>query len=207
MVKLKYSDDIFLNDIVSLLRSGLNLEQAFFEIEYMPQEILFDIQIGKPLLESVQLIEFQYPVVKELFASIISSDIEEILHKISITAQLIKKRNEVIREKESLFSIHRRRMTIIRYITLVTIAIIAGMSPLFTGLFSLLTNGILNYQFSILTPLSISFLIINILNNYFLLRISYASKIQLQLVIATIVHLIIVSIIYSLFSSYTNQII
>ena len=170
MNKLRTSDDIFLEEMASQIEGGKNLEQALFSLETVPPNIRYSLQLGEELIDVLSSIDFEYPSIVNLFSSLNKSNNEETLERIKTTAKLIKKRNEVLKEKETALSIHQRRMRIIRYVTLITIAIIAGFSPLFTGIYSFINTGEIVYSFSIFSALSISFLFINFLNNYFLLK-------------------------------------
>ncbi|MHA1399170.1 MAG: hypothetical protein ACTSQE_02305 [Candidatus Heimdallarchaeaceae archaeon] len=195
MVKLRCSDDVFLKDIAALIENGKNLEQAIFSISYIPQEVLYSLQLGNNVIEALSIIEFEYPIIINLFSSLSLSNINENLKRIRTIANLIKRRNEILEEKNTLLRIHGRRMSIIRYITMLTIAIIAGISPLFTGIYSFLITGKIIYSFSLLTPFSISFLFINILNNYFLLKVSREKNIKVKILIVSLVHIVLVVLI------------
>ena len=191
MIKLNIPDDTFLNDIATLLEEGYNIEQAIFGIQYMSRDVLLEIQLGSNPIEALSLVEFQYPVIISLLGSASNADYRENVTKIKTVANLIKKRNEAIKEKENLVKILNRRLKIIRIITLVTIAIIGGIAPFFSGIYSFLKNGYSKYTFNLLSPMSISFLLINLLNNYFLLSISKENRISLKLIITSIVHVAI----------------
>ncbi|MHA1868123.1 MAG: hypothetical protein ACTSVB_11025 [Candidatus Heimdallarchaeaceae archaeon] len=191
MIKLNIPDDTFLNDIATLLEEGYNIEQAIFGIPYMSRDVLLEIQLGSNPIEALSLVEFQYPVIISLLGSASNADYRENVTKIKTVANLIKKRNEAIKEKENLVKILNRRLKIIRIITLVTIAIIGGIAPFFSGIYSFLKNGYSKYTFNLLSPMSISFLLINLLNNYFLLSISKENRISLKLIITSIVHVAI----------------
>jgi hypothetical protein len=116
------------------------------------------------------------------------------------TAELIRKREEILQEKENAINIQKRRLKIIRYVTLITIAIIAGFSPLFTNIYSLIENGVFQSTFTFFSVLSISFLLVNILNNYFLLKMVNERNMKFKLGIVVILHIGIV-IIVNLFLS------
>ncbi|MHA1203671.1 MAG: hypothetical protein K9W45_08515 [Candidatus Heimdallarchaeum aukensis] len=192
MIKLNVSDNTFLNDMATLLEEGHNIEQAIFNIPYMARDVLLEIQLGSNPIKALSLIEFQYPVIINLLGSLSNANHKENITRIKVVAALIKKRNEAIKEKENLVNILNRRLKIIRIITLVTIAIIGGIAPFFSGIYSFLIDGHIKYSFDLFSPMSISFLLINLLNNYFLLSISKESKIGLKLIIAAIVHIAIV---------------
>ena len=127
----------------------------------------------------------------------------EVLEKIKITADLIKMREEALKEKENTLNVHGRRLKIIRYVTLITIAIIAGFSPLFSNLFSFFNTGEISSSLPFWSILSISFLIINILNNYFLLKMSNEKKMSIRLIFVVFIHIITVIFVRMFISNFT----
>ena len=120
----------------------------------------------------------------------------------SITARLIKSREEAIQEKENTLKIHQRRIKIIRYVTSVTIAIIGGFSPIFANIYRFIqTNEFLNTP-SFWSFLSVSFLLINLLNNYFLLKIGSEKNLKIRLLITLVLHFLIVFAVRIFYSNF-----
>lgn len=200
-MKLKVTDDIFLEDISSFLENGYNLEQALFNVKYMSKDVLLEIQLGRDAIEALSVVTFQYPVIINLLSTLSNSNYKANIERIKTVASLIKKRNETLEKKENIVRILNRRLKIIRFITLIIIAIIGGIAPFFSGIYSFLKYGSPNYSFSLISPMSISFLLINLLNNYFLLSISKEGEIKIKLVIVAIVHILVVFLIKIFFGS------
>ncbi|MFW9851665.1 MAG: hypothetical protein ACFFDS_01840 [Candidatus Thorarchaeota archaeon] len=203
MNKLNYPDYIFLQEMAMKLEEGENLERSLFSIDSIPEENLVKLQLGGDFIDVISNIEFDYPALINLFSSMRNSNTIEVLEKIKITADLIKMREEVLKEKENTLNVHGRRLKIIRYVTLVTIAIIAGFSPLFSNLFSFFNTGEISNSLPFWSILSVSFLIINILNNYFLLKMSNEKKISIRLIFVIFIHLITVIVVRIFISNFT----
>ncbi len=185
------------------LEDGENLERSLFSIDSVPKEHLVRLQLGGDFIDVISNIEFDYPALINLFSSIKNSNTAEILERIKITAKLIKMREEALKEKENTLNVHGRRLKIIRYVTLITIAIIAGFSPLFSNLFSFFNTGEISVSLPFWSILSISFLIINILNNYFLLKMSNERKISIRLIFVIFIHMITVIFVRIFISNFS----
>ena len=185
------------------LEDGENLERSLFSIDSVPEENLVKLQLGGDFIDVISNIEFDYPALINLFSSIKNSNTTDILEKIKITADLIKRREEALKEKENTLNVHGRRLKIIRYVTLITIAIIAGFSPLFSNLFSFFNTGEISKSLPFWSILSISFLIINILNNYFLLKMSNEKKMSIRLMFVVFIHIITVIFVRMFISNFT----
>ncbi len=185
------------------LEDGENLERSLFSIDSVPEENLVKLQLGGDFIDVISNIEFDYPTLINLFLSIKNSNTTEVLEKIKITADLIKMREEALKEKENTLNVHGRRLKIIRYVTLITIAIIAGFSPLFSNLFSFFNTGEISRSLPFWSILSISFLIINILNNYFLLKMSKEKKMLVRLIFVVFIHIITVVFVRMFISNFT----
>jgi hypothetical protein len=181
----------FLSNIAFRLESGENLERAFFLTENVPEEILVRLQLGEELTSIVNSISFKYPALANLFVSIDKADEADILERLKTTSKLIRIREEILKEKDTTLKVHRRRIKIIRYVTLVIIAIIAGFSPIFSNLYEFINTGEFTTSLSIISYLSISFLMINLLNNYYLLKMSNETHIKFRLIIVFVLHSII----------------
>ncbi len=192
MIRLNCTDFNFLNNIALKLENGENLERSFFLSKNVPKEILTRLQLGENLLEIISSIDFSYPALRNLFSSVDYADETEILERIKTTSKLIRMREEVLKEKEVSLKIHRRRLKIIRYVTMFTIAMIAGFSPIFSNLYSFISTGEFTSSFSIWSILSVSFLIINLLNNYYLLKMGNEERIKFRLVPVILLHSAIV---------------
>jgi len=203
MSKLKCPDYRFLQEIAMNLEKGENLEKSLFSIDSIPKKLLMKLQLGGDFIDVISDIEFDYPALINLFSSIKNSNASEILDRVKTTAKLIKMREEALKEKENTLNIHGRRLRIIRYVTLLTIAIIAGFSPLFSNLFSFFNNGEISGSLSFWSILSISFLIINILNNYFLLKMGKEKKILVRLIFVILIHIITVIFVRFFISNFT----
>ena len=203
MSKLDCPDYRFLQEIAMNLEKGENLERSLFSIDSIPKEYLMKVQLGGDFIDVISDIEFDYPTLINLFSSLKNSNFSEILDRIKTTAKLIKMREEALKEKENTLNIHGRRLRIIRYVTLITIAIIAGFSPLFSNLFSFFSNGEISSSLSFWSILSISFLIINILNNYFLLKMAKEKKIPIRLIFVILIHIITVISVRFFISNFT----
>ncbi len=202
MIKVECSDYTFLQEIATQLENGENLERAFFNINFLPDELLLRLQLGDELIGVLSTIDFNYPSMVSLFSSINYSDSSDILKKIKITARLIKSREEAIQEKENVLKIHQRRIKIIRYVTSVTIAMIGGFSPIFANIYRLIqTNEFLNTP-SFWSFLSVSFLLINLLNNYFLLKIGNEKNLKIRLLITLVLHFLIVFAVRIFYSNF-----
>jgi hypothetical protein len=201
----EYTDYAFLQEIAAQIENGENLERALFNIKILPDELLLRLQLGDELIEVLSTLDFNYPSMISLFSSINHSDTTDILRKIKTTARLIKSREEAIQEKKNTLKIHQRRIKIIRYVTTVTIAMIGGFSPIFANIYQIIkTNEFLNTP-SFWSFLSISFLFINLLNNYFLLKIGNEKNIRIRLLITLVLHFLIVfgvRIFYSQFFTF-----
>ena len=149
MIKIKSSDHTFLNDIVFFMENGENLERALFQIENVPTETLIRLQLGEELLDVLSSLEFNNPAIINLFSSLKYANSSEILERIKTTSKLLRMREETLKEKENTLKIHQRRLRIIRYVTLITISIMGGFSPLFTNIFSFINTGEFLNSFSI----------------------------------------------------------
>lgn len=185
------------------LEEGENLERSLFLIDSVPKKHLIKLQLGGDFIDVISGIEFDYPALVNLFSSIKNSNTSEILERIITTAELIKMREEALKEKENNLNVHRRRLKIIRYVTLITIAIIAGFSPLFSNLFSFFNTGEISSSLSFWSILSISFLIINVLNNYFILKMSNEKRKSIRLIFVIVIHLITVIFVRFFISNFT----
>ena len=185
------------------LEEGENLERSLFSVDSVPDENLVKLQLGGDFIDVISEIEFDYPALVNLFSSIKNSNTTEVMEKIKTTADLIKMREEVLKEKENTLNVHGRRVKIIRYVTLVTIAIIAGFSPLFSNLFSFFNTGQISRFLPFWSILSISFLIINVLNNYFLLKMSKEKKVSIRLIFVVFIHIITVVFVRMFISNFT----
>ncbi|MCK5410010.1 MAG: hypothetical protein KAJ30_07070 [Candidatus Heimdallarchaeota archaeon] len=203
MHRLSFSDHILLREIAKQMEKGENLERAMFFIEDFPRELLLRIQLGEEITEIFSSLRLNYPEIINLFASASQADTQEMIQRFRSTAKLIKMREEALEERNDLFKVHKRRMRIIRYVTLITIAMIAGFSPLFSNFYSLISNGDFSFSFSftIWSFLSFSFLVINCLNNYYLLKMSNEKRILFKVVIVFILHVVIVLVVQNFFSS------
>ncbi|MHA1482460.1 MAG: hypothetical protein ACTSUP_02625 [Candidatus Heimdallarchaeaceae archaeon] len=203
MHRLSFSDHILLREIANQMEKGENLERAMFFIEDFPRELLLRIQLGDEITEIFSSLRLNYPEIINLFASASQADTQEMIQRFRSTAKLIKMREEALEERNDLFKVHKRRMKIIRYVTLITIAMIAGFSPLFSNFYSLISNGDFSFSFSftIWSFLSFSFLVINCLNNYYLLKMSNEKRILFKVVIVFILHVVIVLVVQNFFSS------
>jgi len=191
MSELNCTEYDFLNNIAFKLESGENLERAFFLTENVPEEALSRLQLGEELSSVMTSINFKYPALTNLFSSINKAEESDILDRVKTTSKLIRIREEIIEEKESTLKVQRRRIKIIRYITLIIIAIIAGFSPIFSNLYEFVNTGEFTTSLSIVSYLSISFLMINLLNNYYLLKMSNETHIKIRLLIVLVLHSII----------------
>ncbi|TFG08658.1 hypothetical protein EU534_02670 [Candidatus Heimdallarchaeota archaeon] len=191
MSELNCTEYDFLNNIAFKLESGENLERAFFLTENVPEEILLRLQLGEELTSVIKSISFRYPSLANLFSSVNQAEESDVLERLKTTSRLIRIREEIIEEKESTLKVQRRRIKIIRYITLIIIAIIAGFSPIFSNLYEFINTGEFTTSLSIFSYLSISFLLINLLNNYYLLKLSNENHIKIRLLIVLILHSII----------------
>jgi hypothetical protein len=185
------------------LEEGENLERSLFSIDSVPEENLVKLQLGGDFIDVISDIKFDYPALVNLFSSIKNSNTMEVLEKIKTTADLIKMREEVLKEKENTLNVHGRRLKIIRYVTMITISIIAGFSPLFSNLFSFFNTGEISRSLPFWSILSISFLIINILNNYFLLKMSKEKKMPIRLIFVVFIHIITVVFVRMFISNFT----
>lgn len=203
MYKLPFSDYVLLQEIAQQMEKGENLERAIFAIEEFPQELLMKVQLGEEGVEALSSLHLDYPAIINLFASVSQADSSETVERLKTTSKLIKLREEALKEKEDLVKVHKRRMKIIRYVTTITIAMIAGFSPLFTNFYSLISSGEFQFSFtiSIWTFLSFSFLAINCLNNYYLSKMSDEKKVGFKLVVVLILHVSIVVMVQFFFSS------
>ena len=202
MIKIKHSDNVFLEDIATQIENGENLERALFNVKSLPDEILLRLQLGEGLTDALSLVDFDYPTMQNLFSSINYSDTEDILKRIRITARLIKNRKEAMEEKDNILKIHQRRIKIIRYVTSVTIAVIGGFSPIFANIYRFIQTNEFSNSPSFWSFLSISFLLINLLNNYFLLKISNEKNTKIRMVIVLLMHLMIIFGIRIFYSSF-----
>ena len=191
MNKLDCTDFNFLSNVALKLENGENLERSFFLTGNVPEEILVRLQLGDNLHEVISSIDFNYPALKNLFSSVDYADESEIIDRVKSTSRLIRVREEILKEKDSSLKVHRRRLKIIRYVTMFTIAMIAGFSPIFSNLYSFISTGEFTSSFSIWSILSISFLIINLLNNY-LLKMGNEEKIKFRLIPVVFLHSAIV---------------
>ena len=191
MNSLNCTEYDFLANISFRLESGENLERAFFLTENVPEDVLIRLQLGEELASVVTSIGFKYPALSNLFASIDKAEESDIQVRLKTTSKLIRIREEILKEKESTLKVHRRRIKIIRYITLIIIAIIAGFSPIFSNLYEFINTGEFTTSLSIVSYLSISFLMINLLNNYYLLKMSNETKIKIRLLVVLVLHSII----------------
>ncbi|MCK4971770.1 MAG: hypothetical protein KAS52_00480 [Candidatus Heimdallarchaeota archaeon] len=203
MYKLSFSDHILLREIANQMEKGENLERAIFFIEDFPRELLLRIQLGEEITEIFSSLKLDYSEITNLFASASQADTQEMIQRFKSTAKLIRMREEALEERNDLLKVHKRRMWIIRYVTLITIAMIAGFSPLFSNFYSLISNGDFSFSFSftIWSFLSFSFLVINCLNNYYLLKMSNEKRILFKIVIVFILHIVIVLAVQNFFSS------
>jgi hypothetical protein len=192
MSKLDCTDFNFLNNIALKLENGENLERSFFLTCNVPEETLVRLQLGENLHEVISSIDFNYPALKNLFSSVDYADEDEVIDRVKSTSRLIRVREEVLKEKDSSLKVHRRRLKIIRYVTMFTIAMIAGFAPIFSNLYSFISTGEFTSSFSIWSILSISFLIINLLNNYYLLKMGNEEKIMFRLFPVIFLHSAIV---------------
>lgn len=203
MYKLSFSDHILLTEVANQIEKGENLERAIFFIEKFPKDLLLQIQLGEDLIDTLSLLKFDYPEIINLFASSSKVDVEEMAERFKSTAELIKLREEALEERDNVLKVHIRRMRIIRYVTLITIAMIAGFSPLFSNFYALITTGEFSFSFSftLWSILSVSFLLINCLNNYYLLKMSNEKRIWLKVVFVFIFHIAIVITVQTFFSN------
>ncbi|MEE9409771.1 MAG: hypothetical protein V3V41_02470 [Candidatus Heimdallarchaeota archaeon] len=203
MIELQSMDYEFLDEIAFHIENGENLERALFHIENIPLEITIRLQLGEELIDVLSSLEFSNPSILNLFASLSFADSSEVLENVKITSKLMRMREETLREKENTIKIHQRRLGIIRFVTMITIAIMGGFSPLFTNLYAFINTGEFLSSFSIVSALSISFLLINLLNNYFLLKMGNESKLVIRLVVVIMIHIIIVIIVRISFSNFS----
>ena len=203
MYKLSFSDHILLREIAQQMEKGENLERAMFFIEDFPRELLLRIQLGEEIIDVFSSLKLDYPEISNLFASASQADTQEMIERFRATAELIKMREDALEERNDLLKVHIRRMQIIRYVTLITIAMIAGFSPLFSNFYSLISTGDFSFSFSLTmwSFLSFSFLIINCLNNYYLLKMSNEKRIIFKVAIVFILHIAIVLVVQEFFSS------
>lgn len=202
MTKLECLDYIFLDDVAFQIESGENLERALFQIENMPLDLLVRLQLGEELVDVLSSLEFNDPSIINLFTSLNYAESSEILERVKTTSKLMKMREETLKEKENTLKIHQRRLRIIRFVTMITIAIMGGFSPLFSNLYAFINTGEFLNSFSIVSNLSISFLFINLLNNYFLLKMSNENKITARIVFVILIHIAIVIMIRIFFSNF-----
>ncbi len=191
MSSLNCTEFDFLNNIAFRLEGGENLERAFFLTENVPEEILVRLQLGEELTSIVASLSFKYPALANLFGSIDNADESDMLLRLKTTSKLIRIREEILKEKETTLKVHRRRTKIIRFVTLVIIAIIAGFSPIFSNLYEFINTGEFTTSLSIVSYLSISFLMINLLNNYYLLKMSNETHIKIRLILVLVLHSVI----------------
>ncbi len=200
MYKIKVSEDKFLEEIVSELEKGENIERSLFNIKYIPEELKLKMQIGTTFKEILQELEFETFIIQNLLNSLITSNSKDSREKIKITIKLIKKRDEVIKEKKSFLQTHRRRIGLIRIITLVIIGVFSGFYPLYSNLYGVLLDTTRSNSGEFLNIGMISFFFINILNNYFLLKMADEKRLKYKLAIVGILHIIIVKIVFDLFT-------
>ena len=203
MTKLECLDHIFLDEVAFQIENGENLERALFQTENMPLDLLVRLQLGEELIDVISSLEFNDPSVINLFTSLNYAESSEILDRVKITSKLMKMREETLKEKENTLKIHQRRLRIIRFVTMITIAIMGGFSPLFSNLYAFINTGEFLNSFSIVSNLSISFLFINVLNNYFLLKMSNENKITARIVFVILIHILIVILVRIFFSNFT----
>ena len=206
MYKLSFSDHVLLQEIAQQLEKGENLERAIFSIEGFPEELLLRMQLGEEAIEILSSLELDYPTVTNLFASAAQADTRDVIERLNSTSKLIKIREEALEERNDLVKIHRRRMRIIRYVTLITIAMIAGFSPIFSNFYSLISAGDFRFSlsFTLWSFLSFSFLVINGLNNYYLLKMSNENRMIFKMVVVFILHIAIVIAVQTFFSNMIN---
>jgi hypothetical protein len=202
MVKIECTDYAFLQEIATHIENGENLERALFNTGFLPDEMLLRLQLGDELISILSSVNFSYPSMVSLFSSINYSDTSDILKKIKVTAKLIKNREEAIQEKENTLKIHQRRIKIIRYVTSITIAMIGGFSPIFANIYSFIQTSEISRTSSFWSFLSLSFLLINILNNYFLLKIGNEKNIKIKVGIVLVLHFCIVFAVKVFYSSF-----
>ena len=195
-------DYVFLQEIAAHIENGENLERALFKTSFLPDETLLSLQLGEELISVLSTIDFNYPSMIGLFSSINYSDPSDTLKKIKITAKLIKSREEAIQEKENVLKIHQRRIKIIRYVTSITIAMIGGFSPIFVNIYSFIQTNEISNNHTFWSFLSISFILINLLNNYFLLKIGNEKNIKIRIGIALLIHFIVVFAIRIFYSNF-----
>ncbi len=201
-MKLEHSDDIILDDLLNSLQEEENMEGAFFLSRYIPKELTFKLQFGKSLNEILKDIDFEFPLIQTLLLSLSNTKKKNAIKDINITSNLIKNRKKALKEKENTLAIYQKRISLIRYVTTLTIAIIAGFSPLFSFLYSILNYQIQEFQISLINYFSLSYLMFNVLNNYFLLKLTNKNKIKVQLIIISFIHLIIIVAISTFLSQF-----
>lgn len=191
-MKLEHSDDIILDDLLNSLQEGENIERSIFLSRYIPKELAFKLQFGKSLKEILREIEFEFSLIQTLLLSLNSTKKKDAINDINITSNLIKNRKKALQEKENTLSIYQKRISLIRYVTTLTIAIIAGFSPLFSFLYSILNYEIQDFQIALINYFSLSYLMFNVLNSYFLLKLTNKNNIKVQLIITSFIHVIII---------------
>jgi len=195
MYKLLCSDEDFLYGLLDNLKNGENLERALFFSVYIPAEVKFELQIGKSFEKTISMVQFSHSIILNLLMSLVFNTSEEAIKRIKITADIIRKQNELRREKANLVKIHQRRIKIIRLISTLVIAILAGFSPITISFYSLINTINNRPNVDYLSPLSFSFFLVNIFNSYFLLTLSGEKKRTLKLAATALVHILLVIII------------
>lgn len=197
MGKLVIEEDIFLKRLLIRLKQGENIEQALFNINILDTDILMHLQLGKSIKYCLSLIRFHHPAIRTLLVSASQNLLPETLERIEATAKLIETRKEATKEMETIISIHRRRIRIIQFVTTITIGILAGFAPVFLKLSEIINNSSSRIAFSLsVTPtIAISFLLINMLNSYFLMQIAGDRHKKIKIFMVVLIHLLLVVII------------
>ncbi|MHA1406616.1 MAG: hypothetical protein ACTSSG_04455 [Candidatus Heimdallarchaeaceae archaeon] len=191
MKKKEICDYMFLSNMAMLFENGENIERALFSSNEITKEQLFNLQLGEKASEIISSMNFHYPALTTLFYSIENSEVVDVLQRLKTISKLIEKRENAVQEKQIIMNIHKRRIKIMRYTTLITIAVIAGFSPVFANLYSFLSTGNVFYQSSFISILSISFLLINMLNNYFLMKLANETRFLFRLSVVFCLHVAI----------------
>ena len=102
MYKLKCSDENFLYEIVEHLENGENLERALFYSLSVPSSIKFALQIGQSFERAISMLKFNYTITYNLLVSLLFNTNKEAITRIKITADIISKQHETLREKDSI---------------------------------------------------------------------------------------------------------
>ncbi|MHA1684943.1 MAG: hypothetical protein ACTSYD_00895 [Candidatus Heimdallarchaeaceae archaeon] len=197
MEQLLVPEHVFLKRLLTQLKRGENIEQALFNSNTLNSKVLIHLQLGRTIIDCLSMIQFKHQAIVTLLSTTSRNLSDETLKRIEATVRLIEKREEATKELQTVLATHQRRIRIIYIITVIIIGVLAGFSPIFLSLHKMISVAELasNINMTRNTSIALSFLLINILNSYFLLQIADDKRKATKIILTIFIHILLVLVI------------